>query len=64
MPMDMRRLDDKVLMVTGATRGIGRAAAARLGAEGARLVRRFSPQRRGALRDGATLAVDGGATAA
>ena len=32
------RLDGKVLMVTGATRGIGRAAAERLGAEGARLV--------------------------
>jgi NAD(P)-dependent dehydrogenase (short-subunit alcohol dehydrogenase family) len=36
--MDMRRLDGKVLMVTGATRGIGLAAAERLGAEGARLV--------------------------
>ena len=36
--MEMRRLEGKVLMVTGATRGIGRAAAARLGAEGARLV--------------------------
>jgi len=34
----MRRLDGKVLMVTGATRGIGLAAAERLGAEGARLV--------------------------
>jgi NAD(P)-dependent dehydrogenase (short-subunit alcohol dehydrogenase family) len=32
------RLDGKVLMVTGATRGIGLAAAERLGAEGARLV--------------------------
>ena len=36
--MDMRRLEGKVVMVTGGTRGIGRAAAARLGAEGARLV--------------------------
>jgi NAD(P)-dependent dehydrogenase (short-subunit alcohol dehydrogenase family) len=36
--MDMRRLDGKVLMVTGATRGIGLATAERLGAEGARLV--------------------------
>src|SRR5215213_1325748 len=36
--MNMRRLDGKVLMVTGATRGIGLAAAERLGAEGARLV--------------------------
>ena len=36
--MDARRLDGKVLMVTGATRGIGLAAAERLGAEGARLV--------------------------
>jgi NAD(P)-dependent dehydrogenase (short-subunit alcohol dehydrogenase family) len=36
--LDMRRLDRKVLMVTGATRGIGRATAERLGAEGARLV--------------------------
>ena len=36
--MDMRRLDGKVVMVTGATRGIGLAAAVRLGAEGARLV--------------------------
>ncbi len=32
------RLDGKVLMVTGATRGIGLATAERLGAEGARLV--------------------------
>jgi NAD(P)-dependent dehydrogenase (short-subunit alcohol dehydrogenase family) len=36
--MDMARLDGKVLMVTGATRGIGLAAAERLGAEGAHLV--------------------------
>ena len=36
--MDARRLDGKVVMVTGATRGIGLAAAERLGAEGARLV--------------------------
>jgi NAD(P)-dependent dehydrogenase (short-subunit alcohol dehydrogenase family) len=34
----MGRLDGKVLIVTGATRGIGLAAAERLGAEGARLV--------------------------
>ena len=36
--MEMRRLAGKVLMVTGATRGIGLATAERLGAEGARLV--------------------------
>jgi NAD(P)-dependent dehydrogenase (short-subunit alcohol dehydrogenase family) len=36
--MDMRRLEGKAVMVTGATRGIGLAAAVRLGAEGARLV--------------------------
>jgi NAD(P)-dependent dehydrogenase (short-subunit alcohol dehydrogenase family) len=36
--MDTRRLDGKVLMVTGATRGIGLATAERLGAEGAHLV--------------------------
>jgi len=36
--MDVRRLDGKVVMVTGATRGIGLAAAQRLGAEGACLV--------------------------
>jgi NAD(P)-dependent dehydrogenase (short-subunit alcohol dehydrogenase family) len=36
--MEMRRLDGKVLMVTGATRGIGLATAERLGAEGAHLV--------------------------
>jgi NAD(P)-dependent dehydrogenase (short-subunit alcohol dehydrogenase family) len=36
--MDTRRLGGKVLIVTGATRGIGLAAAERLGAEGARLV--------------------------
>jgi NAD(P)-dependent dehydrogenase (short-subunit alcohol dehydrogenase family) len=34
----VRGLDDKVLMVTGATRGIGLAAAERLGADGARVV--------------------------
>jgi NAD(P)-dependent dehydrogenase (short-subunit alcohol dehydrogenase family) len=34
----MGRLDGKVLMVTGATRGIGLATAERLGGEGARLV--------------------------
>ena len=36
--MGTRRLAGKVLMVTGATRGIGLATAERLGAEGARLV--------------------------
>ena len=36
--MNTKRLDGKVLIVTGATRGIGLAAAERLGAEGARLV--------------------------
>jgi NAD(P)-dependent dehydrogenase (short-subunit alcohol dehydrogenase family) len=36
--MVMRRLDGKVLIVTGATRGIGLATAERLGAEGAHLV--------------------------
>jgi NAD(P)-dependent dehydrogenase (short-subunit alcohol dehydrogenase family) len=36
--MDTRRLAGKVLIVTGATRGIGLAAAERLGADGARLV--------------------------
>jgi NAD(P)-dependent dehydrogenase (short-subunit alcohol dehydrogenase family) len=34
----LRRLEGKVVMVTGATRGIGLAAAERLGGEGARLV--------------------------
>jgi NAD(P)-dependent dehydrogenase (short-subunit alcohol dehydrogenase family) len=36
--MDTRRLAGKVLIVTGATRGIGLAGGERLGAEGARLV--------------------------
>src|SRR3954462_3819414 len=36
--MGLRRLEGKVVMVTGATRGIGIAAAERLGAEGAHLV--------------------------
>ncbi len=36
--MDTRRLEGKVLMVAGATRGIGLATAERLGAEGASLV--------------------------
>lgn len=34
----MRRFEDKVVVVTGAAGGIGRAAAVRLGSEGARLV--------------------------
>ena len=38
LPMDAKRLDGKVLMVTGATRGIGLATAQRLGAEGAHLI--------------------------
>ncbi len=38
MSMGTRRLAGKVLMVTGATRGIGLATAERLGAEGARVV--------------------------
>lgn len=36
--MEMRRFEGKVVMVTGATQGIGLAAAERLGAEGAQLV--------------------------
>jgi NAD(P)-dependent dehydrogenase (short-subunit alcohol dehydrogenase family) len=36
--MHVIRLDGKVLMVTGATRGIGLATAERLGADGARVV--------------------------
>ena len=66
MPKSERRLEGRVALITGASRGIGRAVALRFAAEGARLI--LTARTQGALEevddevrklgDGATLVVE------
>ncbi len=55
----MRRFEDKVVLITGAASGIGRATAVRLGQEGARLF--LCDVQQDALEETGKLAADGGA---
>ena len=58
--MTARHLDGKVAIVTGASRGIGRAIAVRFGAEGARVVVNYVAGTRGAAETVATITAGGG----
>lgn len=55
----MRRFEEKVVLITGAASGIGRATAVRLGQEGARLF--LCDVQQEALEETGKLAADGGA---
>ena len=50
LPTDLQRLHEKVAIVTGASRGIGRATALALAAEGAAVVVNYASSRESADR--------------
>src|ERR1700740_792261 len=56
----MRRLSEKVAIVTGASKGIGAGIAAALGAAGARVAVNYSSDREGAERVAQTITDNGG----